>query len=190
MGKKGEERKVIYIISAGDLPASILEYAKRKLPVVFGLPVKVMYNGRLPEGSFHPMRNQYDAIPIIKETLRQMPDDAEKALTITDVDLFIPCLTHIIGEAQLGGKAGVVSAYRLKHGLAEDEMFAKTMRRRVLKEVIHELGHTFGLTHCKDFLCPMSVSADGAGVDRKGISLCRSCRFLLEMSDRDVKITS
>ena len=162
------------------MPIKVFKYLERKLPGVFGLPVRVKHNGLLPSEAYYPIRDQYDAIPIIKETIRRMPENAEKSLMITDVDLFIPCLTHIIGEAQLGGKAGVVSLYRLKHGLARDEKSARTLRRRVLKEVIHELGHTFGLTHCRDFLCPMSVSAEGAGVDRKATSLCPACKFLLE----------
>lgn len=32
------------------------------------------------------------------------------------------------------------------------------LRERLLKEAVHELGHTLGLPHCEDYQCVMSAS--------------------------------
>ncbi len=77
--------------------------------------------------------------------------DSWRMLGVVAVDLYIPILTFVFGEAQMGGPCAVVSAHRLRqelYGLPPDpELF----RQRVLKEAVHELGHTLNLTHCDDY---------------------------------------
>ena len=51
---------------------------------------------------------------------------------------------------------------------------------RVVKESIHELGHTFSLRHCRDRECIMHYCRTIRDVDRKSDELCRYCRILLE----------
>jgi archaemetzincin len=43
---------------------------------------------------------------------------------------------------------------------------------RAATEAIHELGHTFGLTHCDDVRCVMWFSNTLAETDRKGTEFC------------------
>jgi len=50
----------------------------------------------------------------------------------------------------------------------------------MLKEVTHETGHLFGLTHCNDTSCPMTLSTNIRALDKKGVSLCESCKLLLK----------
>jgi len=95
------------------------------------------------------------------------------------VDLFIPILTHVYGEAQLGGKACIISTHRLQEGICTNAGF-KTYHCRILKEAIHELGHTFNLRHCPDHTCIMHYCRSIRDVDRKLERLCRYCRILLE----------
>jgi archaemetzincin len=93
-----------------------------------------------------------------------------------DVDLFIPVLTFVFGEAQLNGSCAVVSTARLKHefyGLpADDGQFV----HRVEKEVIHELGHTLGLYHCRNFECVMRSSTYVEEIDLKKARMCIDCK--------------
>ena len=93
-------------------------------------------------------------------------------------DLFIPILTHVYGEAQLGGRAGVISLYRLREGL--DPLGpGREYEERVVKEAVHELGHTFGLKHCPDTGCIMHYCRSLRDVDRKQGEFCRYCRVML-----------
>jgi archaemetzincin len=98
-------------------------------------------------------------------------------LGVTDVDLFIPILTFVFGEAQLGGSAAVVSTARLKEALPVAD--PRLVIERLAKEAIHELGHAMGLVHCATRDCAMGRSASVRDVDSKRGSLCGSCRAQL-----------
>jgi archaemetzincin len=93
---------------------------------------------------------------------------------VTDVDLFIPVLTFVFGEATLDGDVAVVSTARLA-----DENGDRYLAARLAKESVHELGHTFGLIHCGDARCAMARSASLAHVDVKRAALCGDCRVRL-----------
>ena len=95
------------------------------------------------------------------------------------MDLFIPILTHVYGEAQLGGKSCIVSSYRLNEGHSAGLLDRKYIDR-VVKEAIHELGHTFKLRHCPEHTCIMHYCRNEEDVDRKSDQLCRYCKVMLE----------
>jgi archaemetzincin len=58
------------------------------------------------------------------------------------------------------------------YGLHEEETL---LRERVVKEVLHELGHTCGLTHCAEPKCPMSLATHIGMVDSKEEHYCADC---------------
>ena len=124
-------------------------------------------------------RDQYHSTAILEKLASISPSKAIKVVAITSVDLFIPILTHVYGEAQLAGKACIVSIYRLQEGLSIAAI-EKEFENRVLKEVLHELGHTFNLRHCNDKACIMHYCRSIKDVDRKSDQLCRYCKILLE----------
>ena len=120
-------------------------------------------------------RAQYNSTLLIGELLSRNTESSSKILGITSVDLFVPILTYVFGEAQLEGTAGVMSTYRLDdaiYGLPPDSI---KLFERSLKEAVHELGHTFGLLHCKNFNCAMHASTIVDDVDVKGATLCDEC---------------
>lgn len=133
----------------------------------------------VPPASFEVGRNQYYSTKILKELLKEVPDDARKLLGVTDKDLCIPILTYVFGEAQLGGTAALVSLARLRqehYGVAPDRPL---LLARLRKESLHELGHTFGLIHCPSRECVMYLSNTVVDVDSKGRSFCRACRMVV-----------
>jgi archaemetzincin len=101
-----------------------------------------------------------------------------KILALTREDLFIPILTHVYGEAQLGGTSCVVSTHRLAEGISRVNA-RECYLERVAKEAAHELGHTFDLRHCPDAYCIMHYCRSIEDVDHKGSDLCRYCRVML-----------
>jgi len=110
--------------------------------------------------------------------VRGAVEDAWRLLGVTTVDLYIPILTFVFGEAQLQGNCAVVSSFRLRqefYGLPTD---AGLFRARLLKESIHELGHTFELSHCDDYQCVMAPSHGVEWMDLKTEHLCESCRVI------------
>jgi archaemetzincin len=116
---------------------------------------------------------------MLRWLVARVPPGGTRLLGITDVDLFIPILTFVFGEAQLEGQAAVVSCARLVE--AGDRVLTT---RRLAREAVHELGHTFGLVHCAGLAgtgrdqapCVMSRSASVRAVDAKSTQLCPDCR--------------
>ena len=85
----------------------------------------------------------------------------------------------MFGEAQFDGTASIVSVHRLTnqfYGMPPDQ---ERLVQRLEKEIIHELGHTFGLFHCHQFECVMRSSTYVEEIDLKLAGPCQSCRELL-----------
>jgi archaemetzincin len=125
--------------------------------------------------TFSEERAQYFSTQIIASFSSLTSDVPGKVLLITEVDLFVPVLTFVFGEAQLNGKHSIVSVCRLHEefysGISDDDL----LFQRTMKEVLHELGHCFGLIHCKDWDCVMHSSQGIEEVDIKGNFYCKTC---------------
>jgi len=122
---------------------------------------------------FNADRGQYDAAAIL--SLYEKKGLNRRTIIITSVDLYIPIFTYVFGLAKLEGKIGIVSAHRLKsdfYGLPPDEDLLKS---RLVKEIIHELGHLLNLRHCPDYQCVMASSNTADDLDIKGSHFCNSC---------------
>ena len=50
------------------------------------------------------------------------------------------------------------------------------LSQRLLKESVHELGHTLDLRHCQDYRCVMASSHAVEWIDLRESTLCDSCR--------------
>lgn len=127
-------------------------------------------------------RDQYYSTPILEALEKRAPRDCLKILGLTKEDLFIPILTHVYGEAQLGGVASIVSIARLVD--APDSDPSGKGRDRIIKEAAHELGHTFDLRHCEDDTCIMHYCRKLDDVDHKSDRFCRYCEVLYKDSIR------
>jgi len=171
----------ITLISFGYFEKDILE--KTALAVIdeYHCPVNIK-DGHLDLSEFYdPARRQYDGNALLKQVHSLSSPESGKNLGIFNVDLFIPILTFIFGQAFLGGQTGIASLYRLsneRYGLAPDE---RLLLERFKKEVIHELGHIFGLIHCFSPECVMRSSTYVEDIDQKSLHLCRNCRSELEI---------
>jgi archaemetzincin len=177
---KKTKRRYLYILLIGKAAQSIgLKELEEHIQKDFGLPTKTLQSTINPEDFYDPARKQYHSTKILKAMLDELPSDALKMIGVIASDLFIPILTFVFGEAQLDGKVGIVSLARLQqefYGLPPNQALLK---RRLIKEMKHELGHTFGIVHCSRRECVMSVANNIADVDSKGASFCEGCRELL-----------
>jgi len=125
---------------------------------------------------YDPTRRQYDANELLKKIDSVSSSEIIKQIGLFRVDLFIPILTYIFGQAAFNGNAGIVSLYRLRnehYGMKKDEAL---LLNRFTKVVIHELGHTFGLIHCHIPTCVMRSSTYVEDIDQKSKNLCFKCR--------------
>lgn len=141
----------------------------------FSLEWKVIHAELNPVDFFSPPRNQYYSTKILEQIIKKHNDEFEKIIVLTDFDLFVPVLTFVFGEAQLNGRAAIVSSCRLHqefYGLPSDDSISLN---RLEKEILHELGHTFGLRHCHDWNCVMHSSSNIDEIDIKPKSYCKKC---------------
>ena len=135
----------------------------------------------IPGETLDARRGQRSSTKILRWILERAPAEAEKVLAVTDADLFIPVLTFVFGEAQLGGAAAVMSTARLGTRYDGTPAPAALREARYTKECLHELGHTFNLVHCPDPGCVMARSNALPDIDRKQAGFCRSCRQRLRL---------
>ena len=146
---------------------------------VFGFRIKLANLDISLDKAFDQARHQYNSSQILLQIISRPPSDAMKVLGVVNVDLFIPILTFVFGEAQLRGIGSVIALHRLNnkfYGLPEDN---ELLTERLVKEAIHELGHNFGLVHCFNQSCVMKSSTYVEEVDQKSAEMCSRCQDLL-----------
>lgn len=166
----------IYVVPIGLKDHSALGMLEAFLVDTFRLKTKRREFKINLEAAFDPNRGQYNSSLILKQLIMKPPPDADRMLGVLDVDLFIPILTFVFGEAQLKGIGAVVSTQRLDnrfYGLPENR---EVTNERLLKEAVHELGHTFGLVHCSQSKCVMNASTYAENIDQKSAELCPLCQ--------------
>ncbi len=131
------------------------------------------------EFAYHEGRGQYFSTAILEEMDKRLPGDFLKIIALTRKDLFIPILTYVFGEAQLGGRCAILSSFRLNPVSRSPDNLV-LYQKRIIKEVLHELGHTFNLTHCRDKRCIMHYCRRLRDIDEKEAMFCRYCSLFLE----------
>jgi archaemetzincin len=166
---------VWWIGEAEESPA-VMEHVRRHLALAFERPVHPWHHPGRPRHAYDPRRRQHASGAILRWLLEMGPPGG-KVLGVTDRDLFIPILTYVFGEAQLGGTAAVVSTARLSEDAGP--LGGRVAVERLSKEAVHEVGHALGLLHCGTEGCVMSRSPAVREVDEKTSLPCEVCRAQL-----------
>lgn len=167
---------LIWLLPVGKVERPLLNELRSGIFQRLNVPCKLSEVGFDPILAYHAERQQFHS----SEILHMMhsiarPKDCH-LLGVTSVDLYIPILKYVFGEAQLGGPCAVVSFHRLRqefYGLDRDDAL---LGERLLKECIHELGHTLDLRHCQDYRCVMASAHAVEWIDLRESSMCDSCQ--------------
>jgi len=168
--------KALSLLAIGKVEPELLDYLRQALAETFAVPCSIQPAVMDPEFAFHGERQQYHSSEILARMQGRVTADCWRVLGVTGVDLYIPILTLVFGEAQMGGPCALLSLHRLRqefYGLPEDYAL---FGNRALKEAVHELGHTLHLTHCDDYQCAMAPSHAVEWIDLKESSLCQPCQ--------------
>lgn len=152
------------ILPFGDVEREVLGMLERRL-AFFPFNITVLDNAEVPKEGYDTYRNQFRASPFLDIAGEQSGD---RVLGVTEVDLYSGSLNFVFGQAQILGKAAVISLFRLR-GAKE------AFHLRAFKEAVHELGHTMGLGHCENESCVMHFSNTLADTDFKNAEFCKTC---------------
>jgi len=159
---------------SADLRKAVKREFEAEVDLLRALPV----DGNALDGK----RGQYDAEQLLRGIEARWLSHWEelgkcvKVLGVSEADLFVPGMNYVFGLASLGGRSGVVSTARLRTEFYGERKSEARLKERLVKEVLHEFGHLFGLKHCEDGKCVMSFSNSVAEVDEKEGRLCAKCR--------------
>lgn len=166
----------IMLISYGNFEKTLLDQVAVSVEREFLHQVRFREQHKDLNEYFDPTRRQYHGNKLLQLVDSIADVNSVKTIGMFTVDLFIPILTYIFGQAYLNGRSGIVSGYRLSnelYGLPSNE---KLLAARLVKEINHELGHCFGLIHCHSPVCVMKSSTYVEDIDQKEEGLCGVCK--------------
>ena len=169
-------RPEIQIISVGPVDDDVLDYLSLVVSGTFDVPCNAIQLQVDPTAAYDSTRRQYSSAQLLAKLLALNACEDCRILGVTGVDLFIPVLTFVFGQAQVDGRVALISTHRLHpefYGLPPDK---NLFYSRCEKEANHELGHTLGLVHCRSYDCVMHASNSVEQVDLKPSGFCVSCR--------------
>jgi archaemetzincin len=167
--------KKLQLLPVGNVDPRLLDWLRQALFDKFRVPAEVLRPALDPAFALHAERQQFHSSEILAAMQSSISHDTWRLLGVTGHDLYIPILTFVFGEAQLGGASAIVSYHRLTqefYGLPPD---LDLLANRLLIESVHELGHTLRLTHCDDFHCAMAPSHAVEWIDIKDSGFCEDC---------------
>lgn len=167
--------QTIHLLAVGSVPNGTLDRLAAGLAGALRVSCRVEKAVLDPGFAADVERGQYYSTAILARMLSTNPPAGHVMLGVTTLDLYVPILTFVYGEAQVSGPCALVSGYRLReeyYGLPED---AAAYDRRLLIEALHEIGHTQGLRHCQDWSCAMASSHSIETLDLKRTGYCGGC---------------
>lgn len=166
---------IVYVVPIHFTQEFLLNPLRERISSIFHRETQIASLTIDPSFAYDYSRKQYNSSLFLAKLIDTKSRDTLRILGVTDLDLFIPILTFVFGEAQLNGPAAVVSIHRLRnqfYGLPKNDQL---LQERLNKEAIHELGHTFGLIHCRNDFCVMNPSTYVERIDLKPLQMCHSC---------------
>jgi archaemetzincin len=165
----------IQLLPVGNVENLLLEHLRTELPRSLRVECAILPCRLDPTPAYHAECHQFHSSELLQRMMQLLRPRDWRFVAIAEVDLYIPILKYVFGEAQLGGPCAVVSTFRLRqefYGLDRDDGL---LRDRLLKESLHELGHTLGLHHCEDYRCAMASSHAVEWIDLRDRTWCEEC---------------
>lgn len=157
-----------------------LQLLKDSVAHFYNVSVVIAADKLFPAHAYYKPRNRYRADSTIKWLKQLKPDSVRTIVGITNEDVSVSKGEYkdygVMGLGYSPGHACVVSTFR-----PSKTATSKThLQQRIMKLVLHEMGHNFGLPHCSNETCFM-VDAEGQMKLDQEKELCEACRKKLKI---------
>ena len=165
------------IVPLTTIEYDVLEASEKGISRCFGIEALALTEtAGVPLTAYNFERGQYDSVKVIAWLSEEYKvEGVDFIVGIGDIDAYVEGLNFVFGTANSQLNTCVVYTRRLRQDRNLNVYVA-----RVVKEVIHEMGHLLGLEHCSNPRCVMRFSNNVAEVDVKSDRLCRGCASRLE----------
>ncbi len=177
----------IGLLPVGSIDSTIIDRIGERLQTVFADAkfTVIAEPMSIPCEAFNATRQQYrsDSILGMIRNYAEKAGDFDQVLGIMDVDIYVPRLNFVFGQAESPGKAALISLWRLKPEFYGNKPNPEAFLERSAKEAVHELGHTLGLVHCVNPFCVMYFSNSIFETDRKKSFFCNKCYLKIKVCD-------
>lgn len=158
------------LVPMGKVDPLAISVIAANIQSILGLNTHVLKARVEPDYALYPRRGQYEAGKILGE-LSSITDGAKLKLGVVQVDIYTPILTFVYGESQLGGKAALISLFRI-HDPDPEQIYT-----RAAKIGIHEVAHLLGIVHCRVPDCLMNFSNNLEKLDALPLRFCDACEY-------------
>lgn len=170
----------ITLVPIGKFDAVVIERIRPALEEIYRRPTAVSPPLPVPKYAYNPTRAQYHSAAILKRVEQMYRSSWDSAIGFTGVDLFVPEVPFIFGEADRSTRSAVISTARLGAEVGPVESRRELLGKRLVSEAIHQVGLIRGLAHCPNNRCVMFYSATTQEIDKRGTTMCANCRKRLQ----------
>lgn len=182
--KDNQLQKQIQLMPYEDFDSTMLPFLQKEIEKFYGYKTTIIQSKKLPAFAYYKLRNRYKADSLLAYQKALLSDETRLLVGLTKKDISSVKASNpdygVFGLGFCPGKTCVVSTCRLIWSSKSHDH----LNERLLKVVLHEVGHNLGLPHCtKNKSCLMSAAGGTVKqIDRELKWLCSDCRKLLQAS--------
>ena len=180
MNPKGAVPGSVLLVPIGEVEGELLGRVRDDLAAAIGGGVTIEKTIPLSTSWYDEARGQVLGPELLRALERVPRPGGGLALGLVDADCCASGLNFVFGQAAPGRGTAFVALPRLRPSFCGSPEDPERFRGRVLKEAVHELGHTRGLGHCADPGCVMHFSNRLEDTDAKDFRFCSRCRHHLK----------
>lgn len=167
---------VIYVQPLGDIEPEKTAVVREILEDNFNRKIVFLPSKGLKRSHYVRSRGQYEASKLMSWAAGQMPQDTFRYIALLDEDIFTGRYNYIFGQAQMPGKLSIVSLARFVEPNRDIQPPERPLfKRRITNLLLHELGHTLGLAHCRHEKCVMHFANSVIELDNQSVHYCPEC---------------
>lgn len=189
------KKQIIGIVPIGDTDKIAVKVIAAHITGYLNFDAEIVTPLEKPDYAYDEKRFQYNAGIILKQFsemfFEKFDKKFDKIVGVASVDLFVPILTYVFGEAKQGGRCALVSLFRLEKDCNHITPPPSLVYERAAKVALHELGHLFNLLHCEDNRCLMHFAGGISQLDKTPLYFCKYCtaffRDALKESDHALR---